>query len=64
MSVQPGNSKHAPWLDERLERDARPITRRGAGPGRVEPGRDLEPVDDEEGTLAGDRWLEGRETTP
>jgi hypothetical protein len=56
--MQAGNSKNAPWRDDLLEHDARPITRRGAGTGRVEPGRDLEPIDDDLGTLNGDRWHE------
>lgn len=56
--MQPGNSKHAAWVDENLAHDTLPITH-GRGIGRSEQWREPVPVtDDEFGTLNGNHWQE------
>jgi hypothetical protein len=62
--MQPGNSKHAAWLDEHLAHDTEPFTRRGPGSGHADTWRDREPTaDDDLGVLTGRKWVQSDEST-
>ena len=46
--MERGSDKHGPRLDEEMEREVQSIEKGAPVPSRVEPHREVEPVDEEE----------------